>query len=532
MTRSLRRLLAALFALTLLAAACGGGDDDDDAEAEDDTEADGGDSDAEGAIGDLQDVKDAVIQIVATGTFAEPAGTFSAYESYEGVGSGSGFIIDESGIAVTNNHVVTGAAKLEVYVGGSEEAINATVLGVSECSDLAVIDLEGDGYPFLAWYDGEIEPGLEVRAAGFPLGDPEYTLTSGIVSKAKASGDTEWASVESVIEHDANIQPGNSGGPLVDAETGHVVAVNYAGGDPGTGTSQFFAISSELARETVDELQEGDELSLGINGQAIFDDVTGTTGIWVASVDTSSPAGDLGLQGGDIVEKIEGLSLGVDGTMKDYCDILRSHQEGEQLATQVLRYEEDARLRGEFNGDELEPVESLGTALEEETGPLETGGAGYSGEFVSVSDDSAALTVEVPVEWSDVDGAPLTLDDGTELANISAAPDLGAFAESWSAPGLSFTATDQAMTPDEMLDQLLSDAGSACEDAGRDEYDDGLYSGKVQYYSNCDGIGAATIGIAASPAEGGFTAFVIVQLASEDDIAVLDHIVQTFTVAI
>lgn len=531
MTQTLRRLLATLFALTLLAAACGGGDDDDDdGAAADETSEDG---DAEGAITDVKDVKDAVIQIVATGTFAEPAGTFSAYEELEGVGSGSGFIIDESGIAVTNNHVVTGAAKLEVFVGGSEESVSATVLGVSECSDLAVIDLEGDGYPFLSWYDGEIEPGLEVRAAGFPLGDPEYTLTSGIVSKARAAGDTNWASVDSVIEHDANIQPGNSGGPLVDVETGHVVAVNYAGGDPGTGTSQFFAISSAQAKDVVEQLQEGDELSLGINGQAIYDDMTGTTGIWVASVDTSSPAGDLGLQGGDIVEKIEGLSLGVDGTMKDYCDILRSHQEGEQLSAQVLRYEEDARLRGEFNGDELEAIESLGTVIEEETGPIDSsGGVSYSGEFASVSDDSGQLMVEVPVEWADVDGTAITLDDGTELPNVSAAPDLSAFFGNWSSPGLSLTATDESQTHDEILDQLAAGASAECEDAGREDYDDGLYQGRIQYYSNCGGTGAATIGIAASPPEGGFTAFVILQLASEADIAVLDRIVQTFSVVL
>ena len=528
MTQTLRRLLAALIAITLVAA-CGGGDDDDDT-----ADAGGEDSgSAEGAIDSLDDVKSAVIQIVAKGTFAEPAGTFAAYEEFEGVGSGSGFIIDESGIAVTNNHVVTGAATLDVYVGGEEDPVNAKVLGVSECSDLAVIDLEGDGYPFLSWYDGEVDAGLEVRAAGFPLGDPEYTLTSGIVSKARTAGDTNWASVESVIEHDANIQPGNSGGPLVHAETGEVVAVNYAGGDPGTGTSQFFAISSALARDLVETLQEGDELSLGVNGQAIFDDATGTTGIWVASVDTNSPAGEVGIRGGDIIEKIEGLSMGVDGTMKDYCDVLRSHDETDQLAVQVLRYEEDARLRGEFNGDELEPIESLGTAIEEETGPIDSsGGVSYSGEYVSVSDDSGTITVEVPVEWSDVDGAPITLDDGTELQNVSAAPDLSAFYGGWDQPGLSLTATDQSMTPDEMLDQLISGAAEACEDAGRDDYDDGLYQGRVQYYSNCGGTGAATIGIAASPPEGGFTAFVIVQLASENDIAVLDQIVQTFTVSL
>ena len=72
-----------------------------------------------------------------------------------------------------------------------------------ECSDLAVIKLEGGPYPYLDWYDGPVDAGLEVRAAGFPLGDPEYTMTAGIVSKAQTSGDTDWASVDSVIEHDA-----------------------------------------------------------------------------------------------------------------------------------------------------------------------------------------------------------------------------------------------------------------------------------------------------------------------------------------
>ena len=67
-------------------------------------------------------------------------------------------------------------------------------------------------------------------AAGYPLGDPEFTLTRGIVAKAEAGGDlTGTSSIDHTIEHDANIQPGNSGGPLVDAD-GKVVAVNYAGG--------------------------------------------------------------------------------------------------------------------------------------------------------------------------------------------------------------------------------------------------------------------------------------------------------------
>ena len=139
----------------------------------------------------------AVIQIQAEGTFVEPEGV-----AYNSAGRGSGFIIDESGIAVTNNHVVTGAALVKVWLDGENEPRNARIVATSECSDLAVIDIEGDGFPYLEWFDGESKVGNEVYVAGFPLGDPEYTLTRGIVSKENAGGESPWASVDHVIEYE------------------------------------------------------------------------------------------------------------------------------------------------------------------------------------------------------------------------------------------------------------------------------------------------------------------------------------------
>ena len=151
---------------------------------------------ASGAIGTIGDAQDAIIQIESVGSFIDP----QVGQIYNGAGRGSGFIIDPSGLAVTNNHVVTGSALLKVWVGGDQsKTLNARVLGVSECSDLAVIDIEGDGFPYLDWYDGPIDVGKEIYVAGFPLGDPEYSLTKGIISKAKADGETSWASVDSVI---------------------------------------------------------------------------------------------------------------------------------------------------------------------------------------------------------------------------------------------------------------------------------------------------------------------------------------------
>ena len=169
--------------LGLLASACSSGGDDDNSKGGDKSSTTKPGTSGEPPVSSVEDVKGAVVQIVATGSFVEPSESIAVSETFEGASSGSGFIIDPSGIAVTNNHVVTGNASLKVYVEGKEDPVSAKVLGVSECSDLAVIDLEGDGYPFLSWSSDPPAVGRDVRAAGFPLGDPEFTLTSGIISK-------------------------------------------------------------------------------------------------------------------------------------------------------------------------------------------------------------------------------------------------------------------------------------------------------------------------------------------------------------
>ena len=195
----------------------------------------------------LETVREATVQIEAQGSFIDP----EVGAVFNVAGRGTGFIIDPSGIAVTNNHVVTGAALLKVWVAGETQPHNARILGVSECWDLAVIDIDGDGYKALPFHEGAVNPGLEVYAAGFPLGDPEYTLTKGIVSKASANGESNWASLDAVLEHDARIRGGNSGGPLVDAQ-GNVVGINYAGNDT---YDLNYAIRAADAQHVIDILK-------------------------------------------------------------------------------------------------------------------------------------------------------------------------------------------------------------------------------------------------------------------------------------
>ncbi|MCZ7535165.1 MAG: S1C family serine protease [Acidimicrobiia bacterium] len=523
-----RRLAAPLCVLALLTAACGGGDDGKKVLGGDDTtETTKGSGTSSGAVSSLDGVEGAVIQIVAKGTFAQPSEA-AAYEEVSQAGSGSGFIIDPSGIAVTNNHVVTGAASLEVYVSGEDDPVNAKVLGVSECDDLAVIDLEGDDYPYLGWYDGEIDAGLEISVAGFPLGDPEFTLVRGIVAKAKADGETQWSSVDSVIQHDAEAQPGNSGGPIVTSD-GKVVGVHFMSYDAGTGTTQKFGISAAIARDVVETMSGGEDvLSLGVNGQAIYDQESGLAGIWVASVKSGGPASEAGIQGGDIIERVEGLPMATDGTMKDYCDVLQSHNADDVLSVQILRFEDGTRYRGEFNGKEIEPFQTIASEVEDTAdGTLPTGSS--YGRYMPVSDDSGALRVEVPAEWSDVQGTPLVLDDGTELPQIIASTDLAAYAASYDVPGMEFAATVGGdFTTTDMLD-AIGPAGE-CTSAGRQDYDDGAYVGEMEFWEGCGGTGTQVVTIAAGPAGGEFMALLFVQIVSDADIDALDQIIQTFQV--
>lgn len=478
-----------------------------------------------GAVSSLEDVQGAVVRIVAEGTFRDP----ELGEQFNAAGSGSGFIVDPSGLAVTNNHVVTGAALLRVFVGDSDRPLNARLLGVSECSDLAVIDIEGDDHPFLSLFEGTIQTGLGAFAAGFPLGDPEFTLTRGIISKARADGETEWASVDYVLEHDARINPGNSGGPLV-TEDGAVIGVNYASS---SGTNQHFAIGLEELRRILDRLSAGEDVtSIGVNGQAVaFGDATG---IWVASVSSGSPADVVGIEPGDIITRLEGLLLSTDGTMRDYCDILRTHGADDVLSVEVLRSDTGQVLEGRLNtGAKLE--ESFSFATELESGFTGSGASvpGYSG-FQEVTDDSGVLLVEVPIEWIDIDGTPW-FDDEPFAPSITAARDVDSFRTDWTEPGVFFgVSAELAQLTDigELLDLVADDTGldQSCEYVGRFDYSDVFYVGQYDHFENCGGEGVLYISLAVLPDDGAFMISVQIQLLTQEDAEVLDRILDSFLV--
>ena len=478
-----------------------------------------------GSVTSLEDVKSAAIQIEAQGTFIDPEfGT-----QYNAAGRGSGFIIDPSGIAVTNNHVVTGAALIKVWVGGESEPRNAKILGVSECSDLAVIDIDGEDFPYLEWYDDEVSVGLDVYAAGFPLGDPEYTLTRGIVSKADADGESDWASVDGVIMHDATINPGNSGGALVTTD-GQVVAVNYAGN---SNTNQYFSITREEALPVIESLRAGnDYTSIGLNGRAVLNPETGLSGIWVSSVKSGSPAAQAGVTGGDIVTQIEGLILATDGTMADYCDILRTHDPEDVMSIEVLRYATEEVLAGQLNGNELEQKFSFAQELQEDVA-AESNDAqpATTAQYTTVTDDSGILQVSVPTSWGDVDGTPWVADGEEIGVSVAAAPDLDSFLNSWTTPGVIFNASADFAAEYSTGDLLdLIDYTGDCAYSGRNDYSDQLYAGHYDVWENCGGSDTMGVVLAATPADNAFVTLVMVQIVSEADLEALDQILASFQV--
>jgi len=465
-----------------------------------------------GDISSFTDVQPAVVQLQGAGSFREPG------SSEEAVGwRGSGFFISPDGLAVTNNHVVSGAATLEVTAGGdTDKSWNARVIGTSECNDLALVQVDvTEPVPYLEWAAEDITPGLEIYLAGFPLGDPEYTLVKGIISKANARGDTSWASIDGTVQYDAQSQPGNSGGPVVDA-AGDVVAVHYSS-DQQTNTSQFFGISTTLAKKVVEEMKKGDFESLGLNAKAFVDEEAGLAGVWVSAVTTGGVASATGLLPGDIILSLNGLPVGQDGTLKSYCDVLRTAGD-KAIEVEVLRFDTGEILTGELNGEKTLEVSEL---LVSDDVPVDLPEqAAYS--YEEVIDDTGQILIEVPVEWAQRQTQGQTLADGDHAA-IVAAPDLDAFFSTDTATGIlvaGFLGSDWSAVLDTYEGQLN------CTEAGNvQDLDNGYLAGAGVVYSGCGDTGGSTGLVVLGTPDGGAAILLIAQLNSDADFDALNRAV-------
>jgi len=515
---------AMLLGLTACGGDSGGGEVSDTSNPSDSTSAP-----ASGAISSKEDARSAVVRIVSQGSFRDPEVGFQS-----GAGSGSGFIISADGLVVTNQHVVEGAGSVEVFIDGEDRPLNARILGVSECNDLAVLDLEGDGYPYFEWFEGTVEAGIDVWAAGFPMGDPEYSISRGSVVKAEADGETEWASFDFSIEHDATTEPGNSGGPVI-TEDGRVVGVHYAGGDLyGNGVIRRFAIPAELAIDVVEVLSQGqDQDSIGINGTAVAGE--NLAGIWVSGVRAGSPASDLGIEAGDVVLSLGGRDVvsqdDLDrygfATKSGYCDVLRTQGTDRAIEITVLRFDTGEILSGELNNPErqLEVVQTISSQL----------GAGDSGsyDYETVTDIDGVFAVDLPVQWSERNFTKWEFF-GVQNPSIQASADLNGYRDTWTTAGIEVIFAKD-LDEEEIDDALIAidsalNLSTICTLDGTKQYTNGSVAGQYLVYSMCDGNSMLfVIGAFWDPITDGLI-ILTAQIIDDADLQAIDQVLASIVV--
>ncbi len=208
-----------------------------------------------------------------------------------------------------------------------------------------------------------------------------------------------------------------------------------------------------------------------------------------------SPASNLGLAPGDIITKMAGKDVGTDGTMKDYCDVLRTKGEDAAIGVEVLRFDTSEVLRGEFNGKELTQAFSFA----DELGSGATGAGSTYDSFSIVTDDSNTIQVEVPDEWTDVRGGTQTIA-GVQAPSIQASPDVNQFLNSFDVPGMEFVLSDQFTSAD--FETILDSVGPSefCTSDGRQDYSDPLFTGRFEVWKDCQGTSAQYIVLVASAA--------------------------------
>ena len=232
-------------------------------------------------------------------------------------GGGSGFIIDNNGYIITNNHVVSGADEIIVKTHDDKE-YEAEIIGTDQKTDIALIKLKkfDSNLPYAELGDSDkLKVGEWVLAIGNPFGLQE-TVTAGIVSaKERAIGAGPY---DDFIQTDASINPGNSGGPLFDLD-GKVVGVNAmifspSGGNVGIG----FAIPINLAKKIVKQLKSGGKVVrgwLGVSVQTVTKELADHfnleegKGALIAGVETGGPADKYGIRPGDVIVKFDGVDL-------------------------------------------------------------------------------------------------------------------------------------------------------------------------------------------------------------------------------
>ena len=266
---------------------------------------------------------------------------------FGGTGAGTGVILSTHGEVLTNAHVVDGASAIHVTLAGESQSRTATLIGSDTAADLALLRIvdasELPAAPLGS--SSSLAVGDDVVAIGNALalrGGP--TVTRGIVSALDRSLDTGAGAMTGLIQTDASISSGNSGGPLVNA-AGEVIGINTAVASSGAGRAAEnigFAIAIDQALPVIERLRTGVEAAApGYIGVTIEDPSDGSRGAVLTGVASGAPAHEAGLRAGDLVTAVDGSA--VDGAAA-LAAAVAAHRPGEEIAVSFSRGGEERRV--------------------------------------------------------------------------------------------------------------------------------------------------------------------------------------------
>jgi putative serine protease PepD len=250
-----------------------------------------------------------------------------------GAGTGTGWVYDEAGHIITNEHVIEGATRVTVkFADGTEE--QAKVVGTDRSTDVAVLQLDDASRapaPLALGSAKSLEVGDPVVAIGSPFG-LQGTLTSGIVSALERTITApDGFTIDGAIQTDAALNPGNSGGPLLDDE-GHVVGVNsQIASETGANNGVGYAIPIETVKSVADQLIQSGSVKHAYLGVRVSD---GNGGARIEEVSDGTPAAKAGLQAGDLVTGIDGKRV---RSAAELSGTVASHKPGDELRLEVKR---------------------------------------------------------------------------------------------------------------------------------------------------------------------------------------------------
>ncbi|MDI9257466.1 S1C family serine protease [Flavobacterium sedimenticola] len=293
-------------------------------------------------------------------------------QQQEQIGTGSGVIISEDGYIVTNNHVIKDATELEVTLNNNK-SYKAKLIGTDSKMDIALLKINADEkLPYSVFADSDqVKVGEWVLAVGNPY-NLNSTVTAGIVSAKARNLDTNG--IQSFIQTDAAVNPGNSGGALVNTR-GELIGINTMISSPtGSYTGYSFAVPSNITRKIIEDIMEFGGVQrgiLGVEGNELNSKaskelgITDTEGFYIGKVTKNSGAEKAGLKSGDIIKKLDNQKITSFAELTGYINTKRPNdkvqvtfvRDGQTKTASVTLIKNDV-FTTEFKGLELENIDA------------------------------------------------------------------------------------------------------------------------------------------------------------------------------